>query len=937
MSLNEAKRLYNQGQQKLAAGDLEGAIAKFQQALQFHPTDDTYVGLGKSLQKLEKHQEAIKHYQKAIEIDSSCYWAHNGIGDAFSDLEQYEKALNAHEKAIQINSNLPDAHCGIGWAFYNLKQYEKALEAYTEAIRINPNFPRASNGVGNIWWKLGKYEEAIKYYQRTIEIAPSYYAAHLNLGQTFLDSSQYEKALESYRVAIKVNPESPYACIGLGNAFLALEQYEKALEACQEAARINPDLSDAHYSLGNILCELKEYEKAVEAYKQAIKISPSGQYAQHAYKGLESIFLSSGQHEKAIEAYEELAKVNPGFPHAYCCRGNALWRLGKYEEAMVSYQQAIKRDLSYYPAHCGRGDALWRLERNEEAINSYQKTIKIEPNYYWAHNGIGNAFQALEQYEKAFTSYGEAIRINPDLPHAYSGQGDALWKLARYEEAIDSYQRVMEIEPHYYDAHNGLGNVLFDCGQYEKAVKAYREAIRVNPNLFHAHNGLGNTLWKLEQYSEASVSYRKSIEIQPNYYAYNGLGNVLCNLRDFGEATVNYNKAIAIHPEYYNPWHQKGWVIWQSRGFQQAIIFCDDSILKLRNKGAEFREVLGYLYLRKGEVFHQAGRFQYNRFTYFLNKSVNSYQAAIKIFEQISAKEPYLEALQNVVQVLLLLNRVEEADELLRKGTDYLHRWLDETSSPTQRKNLALKFAGFNQLTVDRHIQAVSQLEDESAIQAKLKDALATAEKGKNTCLFWLLYVLGDAVTSPSFAEVQQLLSPGTAIAYWHLSPAALTTFVLKPGESAPMLITAPSTTERPASLQQLLKLEAWMKEWDDQYSDYRNKGKDQRDAEHSWRKDMAQRLFERQEEPGNLKEILQIEAIAQHLNGINHLILIPHRDLHRFPLHALFDTRFTVSYLPSIQVGIQLQQQQPSGGDRLLSIENPASPDQASLGFARI
>ncbi len=39
MSLSEAKRLYNQGHQKLAAGDLTGAIVKFKQALQFNPND----------------------------------------------------------------------------------------------------------------------------------------------------------------------------------------------------------------------------------------------------------------------------------------------------------------------------------------------------------------------------------------------------------------------------------------------------------------------------------------------------------------------------------------------------------------------------------------------------------------------------------------------------------------------------------------------------------------------------------------------------------------------------------------------------------------------------------------------------------------------------------------------------------------------------------
>jgi len=176
------------------------------------------------------------------------------------------------------------------------------------------------------------------------------------------------------------------------------------------------------------------------------------------------------------------------------------------------------------------------------------------------------------------------------------------------------------------------------------------------------------------------------------------------------------------------------------------------------------------------------------------------------------------------------------------------------------------------------------------------------------------------------------------AIAHWHLSPAALTTFVIKPGESAPILMTAPTTTtERPASLQQLLKLEAWIKEWDDQYRDYRTQGKEQRDANHSWRNDMAQRLFERQEEPGNLKEILNIVAIAQHLDGTNHLILIPHRDLHRFPLHALFSDRFTVSYLPSVQVGLNLEGRQPANTSYLLSVENPTSDRSSSLAFPRV
>jgi len=58
------------------------------------------------------------------------------------------------------------------------------------------------------------------------------------------------------------------------------------------------------------------------------------------------------------------------------------------------------------------------------------------------------------------------------------------------------------------------------------------------------------------------------------------------------------------------------------------------------------------------------------------------------------------------------------------------------------------------------------------------------------------------------------------------------------------------------------------------------------------------------------LGDILNIPAILEQLKEelIENLIFIPHRDLHRFPIHALFPDRFVMSYLPSVQIGINLR-----------------------------
>ncbi|NJL69154.1 MAG: CHAT domain-containing protein [Microcoleus sp. SM1_3_4] len=84
--------------------------------------------------------------------------------------------------------------------------------------------------------------------------------------------------------------------------------------------------------------------------------------------------------------------------------------------------------------------------------------------------------------------------------------------------------------------------------------------------------------------------------------------------------------------------------------------------------------------------------------------------------------------------------------------------------------------------------------------------------------------------------------------------------------------------------------------------------------------------MFDRFE---RLKEILQVGAIEEKLagDGITNLILIPHRDLHRFPIHVLFSGEFAISYLPSFRVGINLKQRfTPPSINSILSIENPDS-----------
>jgi hypothetical protein len=82
------------------------------------------------------------------------------------------------------------------------------------------------------------------------------------------------------------------------------------------------------------------------------------------------------------------------------------------------------------------------------------------------------------------------------------------------------------------------------------------------------------------------------------------------------------------------------------------------------------------------------------------------------------------------------------------------------------------------------------------------------------------------------------------------------------------------------------------------------------------WQQNMEFMLYNR------LRNILDINNLCQtYLKNIDQLILIPHRDLHLLPLHTLFPGRFDITYLPSAQLGLDLQSRESKVGDRILCV----------------
>ncbi len=328
----------------------------------------------------------------------------------------------------------------------------------------------------------------------------------------------------------------------------------------------------------------------------------------------------------------------------------------------------------------------------------------------------------------------------------------------------------------------------------------------------------------------------------------------------------------------------------------------------------------GELHRDIGKAHYSHGKTQSNPFP-FWHKAIISYENALITLTQ-QFETAHLETLQEYIRVLIALHEIEKAEGLLRKGTDFLESRLKEKLE-RNRERFERKFRPyFNDLTVSLYIQ-----------QGNLREALEIAEKDKNAFLRDGL-LANTTEASPDYSQMCAFLKQklNTAIIYWHLSDNALTTFILAPNASSEITLNLlPTPTTENTTLTQRNQLTDWMTAWQTDYADYGGKktksepqeAKPQPKGEnHPWRVQMEECL-------ATLKTILRITDIETALADSPHctqLVLIPHRDLHLFPLDSLFDSKYTIAYLPSIQIGIKLLNQPKPNYKRLLSIENPDS-----------
>jgi tetratricopeptide (TPR) repeat protein len=218
--LNQAEKYFKESLNILKRAD--NKITKL-------PAKSTALGnIGNIYHNLGKPDEALEHYQQALEINRKLGYeqgtAHNlnNLGTLYNELGKHDEALKYQEEALEISKKFKDEQAiadsltNIGIIYTDSGKPEEGLKLFQDTLEINKKMgyeegiANVFNNIGLTYSKLGEINQALNYYQEALKINRKIgykegIATNLgNIGLVYITLGQSEEALKYYQEALGV-------------------------------------------------------------------------------------------------------------------------------------------------------------------------------------------------------------------------------------------------------------------------------------------------------------------------------------------------------------------------------------------------------------------------------------------------------------------------------------------------------------------------------------------------------------------------------------------------------------------------------------------------------------------------------------------------------------------------------------------------------------
>jgi len=265
--------------------------------------------LGNQAYKEKKFEEAIKHYDQAIQLDPNDILAMNNKVAVYLEQQNFVEAENIAKKALERADEIradyrikSKVYTRLGNVYLKQDKVAEAHKAYNSAVLEDKNPETTAN--------IKKIEKIKKEHDDKAYINPELSLVAKNQGIEHFKKGEFPEAIKSFEEAIRRNPQDHTIYSNRSATYAKLGEYPLASKDADKCIELDPKFIKGYIRKGSALFAMREYQKALETYDQGLRIDENNQELLDLSR--KTVFaLNKSQNEMTDEERLEQAAKDP--------------------------------------------------------------------------------------------------------------------------------------------------------------------------------------------------------------------------------------------------------------------------------------------------------------------------------------------------------------------------------------------------------------------------------------------------------------------------------------------------------------------------------------------------------------------------------------------------------------------------------------------------
>ena len=524
--------------EKLLLGIDTNVIAKADDSLKA----EYYQSLASVANNNGKIKEAVKYYEKAVEINQADTLAVTTLADYYVQISDLNKAMEYYDKALKIDVKYSAAIIGKTEIYVSLGQKEKIYLELAKLDLKTLNDPRLLSRIAKIYSNIGDKAKAIEFYDLAIKSDPSYNEPYIAKAQILLLDFNKTKELEQIVVVLEKLGKDRYPY----HLIKAIVDHKNGdFKSAAEHFKIAEEKNTAgdervFFFYGEFLKDDQKYAEASKMLNKAYKVAPNNyEYLQayvgslekekkwqsvisllesktfvekkmyRSYASLANSYLHVKEYDKALNSINRSIELSSQNRSTYYLKAKILYDMGRYADAEKEIDTAVVLDMRNFDNYMLYARILSKRGDFKGAVEKIEAAEKIDPTDQDLLLMKGVVYKNLDDYRNAI-KYFNKVTDKALKKEAYLEIGESYWQLNNPKKALQYLQKALQSGNR--DAEKLIASIFYDSGEINKSIIYYKRALKHNKNDAESLRKLGYIYKEREEISKAISYFRRYLK-----------------------------------------------------------------------------------------------------------------------------------------------------------------------------------------------------------------------------------------------------------------------------------------------------------------------------------------------------------------------------------------------------------------------------------------